>query len=157
MRIKKFKITSEKKYEVHYQKKSTKGWDDHIMISAEEPSPELLQSLDDLPPHLACICELPTGDWQVNPYTIKGLSFSYGGENETLGVTVTFTRTLRYKNSPLNLNAPHMIEESYSESGDDKHVMNTELLNTIYAIMSHVQEYLDGKRAQLSLFVEKVV
>ena len=152
-RLKKFKITPENRFEVHHQKtNSLGGWDDHVMISKEDPDPELFRLLDDLDPYLSEICEFAEHDYYKNPYKVRGLSFSYGGEDEVMGVTVSFQRTLRLSNSPLNLNTPHMIEEPYSADGDDTQVMSYDMLITIKQIMEQAIGYLDGKRAQKNLF-----
>lgn len=154
IRFTKIKITSDEKIQLEYQKKNGPYWDEFVMKSAEEALPSFYRAFDNFPQHVEAVCELPEGDHQTHPYEIKSFKFSYGGDAEVMGVTITASRTLVNSNSPLNLNTPHMIESPYSEGGDDTQVMSDDMLSCIYILTDEAQKYLDGERAQGNLFQE---
>jgi hypothetical protein len=153
-RFKKIKKTSTDKIHIEYEKMNKNGeWDAYSMTSAQEPAPSFDHALDNLIPHIEEMCELPEKDHQVHPYTVRGVSLSYGGENETLGVTITATRALDHSNSPLVLNSPHKISEPYAEGSDETQVMSDDCLIDLQILFNEARDYLDGKRAQADLFV----
>lgn len=156
IRFKKVKKTSDDKIHVEYERMNDQGqWDEHSMKSNQQPAPSFDLALDNLIPHVEEMCELPEGDHQQFPYTVRGVSFSYGGENETLGATITVTRSLRNSNSPLVLNTPHKIEEPYAEGADETQVMTTDCLIDLKTLQAEADSYLNGKRAQKDMFAEQ--
>lgn len=130
------------------------GWDEYSMKSAEEPAPSFEHALDDLAPHVEQMCELTTNDHQVHPYTVRGVSFSYGGDHDVMGATITAERTLTNSNSPLILNTPHKIAEPYAEGSDETQVMTNDCLIDLERLQNEAEDYLEGKRAQMDMFNE---
>lgn len=156
IRFKKIKKTSDDKIHIEYEKKNELGgWDEYSMKSAEEPHPSFERALDDLAPHVETVCEMPEGDYQAHSYKVRGVSFSYGGQLDTKGVTITAARTLLHSNSPLVLNTPHMIEEPYGEGSDETQVMSSDMLIDIGRLENEARDYMDGKRAQMDMFAEE--
>lgn len=154
-RFTKIKRTSEGKIYIEYQVMNKQGyWDDFSMKSFDEPTPSFDRAFDAMIPHVIEMCEMPENDHTDHPYTIKGFSMSYSGDNDTLGVTMTTTRALEESNTPLVLNTPHKIKEPYVEGGDDTQVMGGECLQALQAVFAEAQDYLDGKRKQGDLFAE---
>lgn len=153
VRFKKIKKTSDDKIQIEYEKKNETGlWDEHSMKSNQEPLPSFDRALDNLIPHVGEMCELPEGDHQIHPYSVRGVSFSFGGVNDTLGATITATRTLDNSNSPLVLNTPHKIEEPYTEGSDDTQLMTDDCYSDLMILCNEAQKYLDGQRAQMDMF-----
>lgn len=155
MRFKKIKITSDDKIKLQYEEMNKLGtWDSFSMTSAEQPVPNFLMALDNLIPHVEEMCELPDGDHQIHPYNVRGISFSYVGEKDTMGATITATRTLNRSNSPLILNSPHKISEPYADGADDTQLMTADCLIDIQQVIERAKDYLNGERAQTDLFTE---
>ena len=156
IRFKKIKKNSDDKIHLQYEKPNRNGgWDEYSMKSGEEPKPSFERALDNLIPHVEEMCELPYKDHQVHPYTIRGVSFSYGGDNDTMGATITAERSLTSSNSPLILNTPHKIEDPYAEGADDTQVMTTDCLLDLQTLMDEAEDFLDGERAQMDMFNEE--
>lgn len=156
LRFKKIKKTSDDKIHIEYEKKNQTGkWDEHSMKSNQEPLPAFLHALDNLVPHVEEMCELPDKDHQIHPYTVRGVSFSYGGDNDTMGATITATRSLKNSNSPLVLNSPHKIEEAYADGADETQVMTRDCYNDLMILCDEAEKYLNGKRAQMDMFGEE--
>lgn len=153
IRFKKIKITSDDKINLEYENLNKQGnWDEHTMKSAAEPLPSFHHALDNLIPHVVDICELPKGDNLSHSYTVKGVSLSYGGENEVMGATITATRSLAFANSPLVLNTPHKAEDVYSPGGGEDMLLTDECVADLYKLIDEAEKYLSGKRAQADLF-----
>lgn len=155
IRFKKIKKTSEGKIHLEYEKTNQQGkWDEHSMKSAQQPAPSFDKALEKLIPHVQEMCELPKDDHTFHPYEVRGVSFSYAGENETMGATITATRKLNHSNAPLVLNTPHKIEEPYADGADDLQVMTTDCLIDLVSLQDEAEAYLNGKRKQADLFAE---
>lgn len=152
IRMKKVKVTKEKKIMMVYEKK-VKGFfqDEYQFTSSEEAIPEFYQALAALTVDVAEICEFPEGYEQK--IRVRGVSFSYGGENETLGATISASLHLRYSNSDLNINTPHKIEDYYNGiSGDEFQLLPEECVKRLYEVIQQCEEYIQGRRAQGNLF-----
>lgn len=155
-RFKKIKITSDDKLHIEYEKQNDLGtYDEYAMKSSEEALPSMYHAFDNLIPHVVEICELPDGDNLQHVYTIKGVSFSYGGDDEVMGATITATRALKNTNAPLVLNTPHKPQYAYADGADDSNCLTSECVEDLLLLCDEAQKFLDGKRAQTSLFDEQ--
>ena len=155
IRFKKIKITSDDKIHFEYEKMNKNGdWDTHTMTSSQLARPELYHALDNLIPHIVVICELPVEDHLQHAYTMKGVSFSYGGDEDVMGVTMTATRSLDESNAPLVLNTPHKPADSYSPGADETNLLPYECVKDLRLLCERAEDYLAGKRAQADLFDE---
>src|SRR3990167_11028779 len=147
MRFNKIKFDSEKqKWAFLYEIMRSGGTSDEFSIaSKDEPRQALKDCLDGLKKFGIEICELPD-DWKSR-LTIKGVSFSYAGENDVMGVTITALAELEHSNSPLVLNTPHKIAEFYGETGDEKQLMPEGLAEILDELQEEAEKYVNGERA----------
>ena len=153
IRFKKIKITSDDKIHLEYEKMNENGdWDTHTMTSSQLARPEFYHALDNLIPRVVDICELPDEDHLQHAYTMKGVSFSYGGDEDVMGATITATRSLDESNAPLVLNTPHKPSESYSGGDDELNLLPYDCVKDLRLLCDCAEDYLAGKRAQASLF-----
>ena len=152
MRIKKIKVTSDKKVSVAYEKISKTGiWDEYTFTCSEAPRPELLTALSKLAPHVIEMCELPTS--YLTRIDVRSVSFSYGGEKEVMGATITSQMKLEDSYSNLNLNTPHKASDSYSDApADEKQLLSDDCISDLGHLCEEVELYIDGERAQGKLF-----
>ena len=152
MRIKKIKITSDKKVSVAYEKISKTGiWDEYTFTCSELPRPELLTTLSNLAPHVIEMCELPES--YVTKIDVRSVSFSYGGEKEVMGATITSQMKLERSNCNLNLNTPHKASDSYSDApADEKQLLSDNCISDLDHLCEEVELYINGERAQARLF-----
>ena len=155
MRIKKFKITKEQKVYLMYQIKSAAGsWNKYSITCAEEAHPALYNALGSLTKYVVELCELPKN--YISRIKVKGVSFSYGGENDTMGATIISTMSLENSNTSLNLITPHKIEAFYSgDSGDPKQLLPDECMDALHKLIQECDEYIKGHRAQGEPYFQK--
>ena len=154
MRFKKIKITSDEKIHLEYEKINKKHeWDDFSMTSSEKALPEFYEALTDLAKFVCEMCELP--DTDIGRIKVRGVSFSYAGENDTMGAVITAQKELIHSNCPLNINTPHKTEDFYAENGDEKQLLPTGCVEFLNAICGKAERYLSGERSQMNLFQEE--
>ena len=152
-RIKKIKFTSTDKISIQYEKINSKlsTWDEYSMTCADLPRPQLRTAMQDLGPQVIEMCELPKN--YLDRITVTGVSFSYGGEKEVMGATITSQMKLSFSNCDLNLNTPHKASESYNEyEADPKQLLTDECVDALYILCDEIKLYINGERAQVSMF-----
>jgi hypothetical protein len=155
MRFKKIKMTKEGKIQMEYEIKNQKGGMDEFSFScAEEPKSSFVVALSDLRQDVLGMCELP--DDYLDRIRVSGISFSYGGENETMGAVIIASMILHQSNTSLNLNTPHKIEEFYGETGDKLQLLNEPCVGRIKTLIFEAGDYVKGIRAQRNLFNQKI-
>jgi phage terminase small subunit len=69
-----------------------------------------------------------------------------------MGAGVTALVSLKTCNAPLVINTPHLPREPYVEDDEECPVMEAHWAAAIEAVLIEAERYLDGKRAQGSLF-----
>lgn len=153
MRFKKIKMSKGKiclEWEIENKKKD---WDQFSLACIDEPRPEFHEALQALVVDMVSICELPE-DYGKR-ILITGCSFSYAGENSVMGCTITAQMYLSKSNVALNLNTPHKSSEPYSEGGDASQCLSEDCIERLTYLMLEAEDYVNGKRAQGELFVDK--
>ena len=153
-KINKIKITKSGRINIEYKQYNTNAdtWDEYTLTCADAPRPELIKALQNLDKHVIDICELPIN--YKDRILVTGVSFSYGGENETMGAVIISQMKLEHSNCNLNLNTTHKISESYTpdQQIDPKHLLSDECVRDLYKLIEEVNLYIDGERAQIRLF-----
>lgn len=153
IRWRKIKLTSDGKITLEYSTSRDLDWDDFSFTCSQQALPEFYAAFDSLAHHMVEMCELPRQDIQENRVKVRGVSFSYGGENEVMGATLTGIRTLLHSHSPLNLNTPHKASEPYTEGpGDSKALLHDDCVDDLKALCREAERYLNGERQQVDLF-----
>lgn len=157
IRIKKVKSSSENRVEITYQKKSqTDAWNDFSLSCVEKAEPAFYISLAALAEDVVEMCELPA-DYQER-INVRGVSFSYGGDKEVMGATISAGMRLEHSNCPLNLNTPHKASESYNDGeADVKQLLSGDCVERLWKLQEMAERYVDGVRAQGNLFGESTV
>lgn len=122
--------------------------DEHELASGDKPLPALQEALHALREHVAEICDLPAA-W-CNDLQIRGVSCSYAGDEETLGVTITCLKALESASSPLVLNTPHIPVEPFGDSP----CLSEACEIAILTLEKEAFRYVDGHREQTDLFVK---
>ena len=152
MRIKKIKITSDNKIKVAYEKRNKIGWDEYSFACSDEPRPELYTALKALAPHVIEMCELPED--YLPRIDVRGVTYSYGGENEVMGATIVSQMKLENSYVKLNLNTPHKASEPYSENSppDEMQLLTDDCIDALEELCEEVNLYIEGERAQQTLF-----
>jgi len=128
---------------------------------AEAADPAFYESFDGLGAHVADLLEM-TPEWGQK-FHAKGVSFSWrenaGGDTDRrgaiMGAVVTGQINIKKANSPLLINTPHVPEQPYSAESPEP-TLSVEFIIQLEEVMLQAEYYLDGKRAQVSLFEKGV-
>jgi hypothetical protein len=142
IRWRKIKVTPEQKVFLEYQVKRGKQWDDHTFQCSDMGLESFYDAFKALAEHVQEICELPEEDLIDLRLTVKGVTFTYGGERDTPGAVLTGSRKLKFSNTPLNLVTPHKTVEPYGEGQDED----------MKVLQAEAERYLNGERQQVDLF-----
>ena len=132
------------------------GANEYSMKCNEMPRAEFVQALIDLQEEVIQMCELP--DEYLKRITVKSVSLNYGGKRETMGATITASMELYNSNAPLNLNTPNKPVEPYNNEADyddemlEKMCLSEACIEKLNILINEANLYVDGKRAQGSLF-----
>jgi hypothetical protein len=155
MRFKKIKRTKEGKVQMEYEERNQKGgWDEFSFSCSDEPKPEFILALNALDEDVLSMCELPPE--YLGRLRVSGVSFSFGGEKETMGAVLIAQMILNKSNTNLNLNTPHKTEEFYGETGDENQLLSPECVSRINRLLEQAEDYVKGIRAQGNLFNQKI-
>lgn len=148
MRINKVKVTKAGKIHIEYQERKGDSWDDYSMKCSERALPKFYELFGELKQHMNDICEFP--EEFVDRLTVRGVSFSYGGEREVMGAVLSGFLTLNMSVAPLNINTPHKIQEPYSEKAEpiEEMLLSDELVNLLTDLQKETIRYIKGERAQ---------
>ena len=118
MRIKKAKVTAENKILMIYEQWSKTGqWDEYQFTCSEEARPEFYKAMEDLRENVIEMCELPEN--YLERIKVRGVSFRYGGPDETMGATISAAMSLEKSYPNLNINTPHKASAMYNEDTPD--------------------------------------
>lgn len=151
MRIIKVKQTRESKVYIEYERINARGeYDTFTMCCGDEPAASFIESFEALRPHALALLEL---DEEETRLIIKGVSFSYSGDDDIMGATIIGARKLYESNTDMNFTTPHKFESytSGGEDGDPRQLLSSECVSALRTVQEEALRYIDGHRAQLSL------
>ena len=125
------------KMEVTY-KSTNKGGDNEVLMTSKDlPTPEYMDEWNKLAKHATTICELESKSEDIR---VTGVSISI--KDEEMKVGLISHKKIEASNSPLNLNAPQITEESMPDG----------LQDLVEKLMDMTKKYIKGERAQQTLF-----
>jgi len=151
-RITRFKINKAGKVRCEYEiARGEEEFDEYGFTSKDKPVPELENKFKEFGEYVDDICELNLEEHQMYRLEVRGFSFSYAGDKEVMGCTITAIKKLSNSNSPLILNTPHKIAEFYSDHGSEKQLMPDGMYDDLKELCELIQKYIDGERAQEKL------
>lgn len=122
----------------------------HELTSYDPPEPEFEEALQELIPDVLALLELPEGYGE--DMDVTGLSISYSGDSDRMGVVVTCQKELTDANSPLVLNTPHMKEEDPEDPNPGQ--MTRRMKKRVEGVQGRASRYVNGFRSQQDLFGE---
>ncbi len=155
MRITKVRITKLGRISMSYEQ-GTNHQDEYSFTCSEEAKPSFYEAMEVLAEHVIDMCELP--EEYVERITIRGVSFSYGGEAEIMGAVISASMKLENSYQELNLTTPHKASAMYSPGtpDDDMQLLTGECIDALETLQAECEAYIKGDRAQGSLFEEAV-
>jgi hypothetical protein len=156
MRINKAKITKYNQIAIVYQDGLGNG-DEYSLTCRDKARPEFYEAMTALAEHVIEMCELP--DDYLERITVRGVSFSYGGENNTMGAVISASMELKESYQPLNLTTPHKASAMYNPGtpDDEKQLLTGDCIDALEALQKECEAYIKGEREQGSLFCEAEV
>ncbi len=155
IRWKKIKITNENKVYLEYsESRPHEMWDDFTFTCSDQGKAEFYEAFKAMAWHVVEMCELPHEDLEKMKIIVKGVSLSYGGDRDTMGLVISGARKLERSSSPLNLVTPHKPCEPYSEGQerDTNGMLSEECVDDLKALIVQAERYLAGERLQVNLF-----
>jgi hypothetical protein len=152
MRIKKFKVTKYNQISMVYEQGSM-NQDEYSFTCSEKARPEFYVAMAVLAEHVIDMCELPED--YMERIKVRGVSYSYGGEKEVMGATISAGMKLYESNQALNINTPHKATDSYSDApAQDSQLLGNDCIKALMVLQAECKAYIQGDRAQGSLFSE---
>lgn len=151
MRIRKVKITKYNQIHMVYDAGPGNG-DEYQFTCRDKARPEFYSALEAMAEHVIEMCELP--DRYLDRITVRGVSYSYGGENDTMGATISAAMELEESYQPLNLVTPHKASSMYNPDtpDDDRQLLTGDCIAALETLRDECELYIKGERAQGSLF-----
>lgn len=111
-RIKKVKLTGDNKIVLEFEKPVQEGIFDQYRVVSEEPAaPSFYHAMKALAIHVADLCELPES--YAGRLTIKGVAYTFKGEEQVMGATMTAAMDLHRTKGTITLNTPHKPSKPY--------------------------------------------
>jgi hypothetical protein len=144
----------------HYQKTEDDKAVDHVVIKYHEDdkeiilhktaraAPEFYRAFDDLSPHVCQIGEF--AEHEKDRTRVSGMSVAYHTDkegNKTMAVIFTAKRRLVASPQPLTFNTP----AKYDNHPDPDQKMGPECLILVRQVIAAADEYIDGKREQVTM------
>ncbi|MCB1305684.1 MAG: hypothetical protein KDK37_15460, partial [Leptospiraceae bacterium] len=102
IRFRKIKYTGEPlRVSLVWEKQNGDSWDEYSMSSLDQPHSDFVAALQGLVPSVIEICEWNPEDEENEFYrhSIRGVTLGYGGENETMGASISSMRALKNSNT----------------------------------------------------------
>ena len=152
MRIKKVKITKYNQISIVYED-GPDNFDEYSLTCREQARPEFYAAMEALAEHVIDMCELPES--YLDRITVRGVSYSYGGEAEVMGAVISASMKLENSYQPLNLTTPHKASAMYNPEtpDDDMQLLTGDCIDALETLQAECISYIEGDRAQGSLFV----
>ncbi len=135
---------------LEFEKPNGGDYDNFIIKSNDKPAPSFHTALQALAQDVIEMCELPV-DYRER-IVVKGVSFSYGGEKEVMGATLTAIMKLEDSVVPLNLNTPHKAREFYAKDGDPRQLLDSACARRLDALIIEAEQFVRGVRQQTDMF-----
>lgn len=153
MRIKKVKITKYSQIAMIYES-GLANRDEYSFTCHDQARPEFYEAMEAMKEHVLDLCELPED--YLERITIRGVSFSYGGDNDTMGAVISAAMALENSYQALNIVTPHKASAMYCPDtpDDEKQLLSGECVEALEALQTECEAYIKGDRAQGSLFSE---
>lgn len=138
---------------IRFEVPRTEGVDEYEMNCTDAPKPALTKALSALRKHVAEICQFT--QLYVGDMEIRGVSFSYGGDDRVMGATITALKKLSTANAPLVVNTPHLPSAPYTDEDEAMTLLlSADCTDDLRQLQAEVLAYIDGQREQLDLLAE---
>ena len=148
------KITKYNQIHMVYEQGPGNG-DKYSLTCREKARPEFYEALTAMAEHVLDMCELPES--YLDRIQVRGVSYSYGGDNDTMGAVISASMDLEKSYQALNLVTPHKASAMYCPDtpDDEMQLLTGDCIDALEALMAECERYIQGDRAQGKLFAEE--
>lgn len=157
-RIRKVKCTKDDKIVIEFEKSVRDGYDKYRFTSEESAAPSFYDAMKALVIHSVALCELPES--YVKRVTMLGVTFTYKGDDEIMGATMSAVMELYHSDSVIPLNTPHKpsipYEANATEPYGDK-ALPEKCVEALWELDRQAQLYINSERGQITLNFDQVV
>lgn len=138
-------------YQVERVVNDIPDYDEFILNCVDKPLPAFELAMLGLRKHVLEICEMQVDDTEIMKVKVKGVSFSYSGD-DVMGATISASKTLASSNAPLIINTPHKFDQPHNENQGTEMCLSDDCVSVLVELLEQAEKYLDGERAQLEMF-----
>jgi len=151
----KVKKTVTGKITVVYQVKRTdrEDWDEFSVSSWDDATISFTGALNGLVVDVLEILELPKA--YSGSLRLSGVSFSYAGEEGTMGAVITGIKTVSTAHAPFVMNTPYLPSKDLSDEGGQP-VLSERQVEHLEVMAAEALDYAKGKRKQMEFPLQGV-
>lgn len=132
-----------------YNERTTE-WDKHTLVCKDPPREEFKERLQVMANHVTEICEFEQG--ATKKIVVNGITISYSNDNNYL--VIMALKELNNSKSPMVINTPAR-PATPNGACTKEYCMSNELSRDLSALEEEAWRYIEGDRAQASLFADK--
>lgn len=111
---------------------------------------DFYDTLAGLKPYVIEMLEIRESD--INRVIVKGATFKQTKEG-IMGVVLLVERAMNHSVTPVRMDTPHYIAESYTEDGDEENILTEECVLLLRQLRNEAQNYISGSVDQISMDV----
>lgn len=153
IRIKKVKLNKDARIVMEYEKLVNDAYDRYRFISSEEAMPSFYNALKALGIHATELCELPES--YVKRIEMRSVTFTYKGDEDIMGATMSSVMHLDHSESVISLNTPHKPSIPYDPNATEPYgdkCLSEKCVEALWNLERECQSYIKGERSQIKLF-----
>jgi hypothetical protein len=91
---------------------------------------------------------LEIDEGEITRVTVKGASFKRTKEG-IMGVVILIERAMNHTTTPLRIETPHYIAESYSEDGGEENILHEDCVVVLKKLKSEAVKYVERVADQI--------
>lgn len=152
-RIKKVKLVGGDKIVLEFEKPVQEGFFDQYRIVSEEPAaPSFYDAMKALAVHAAELCELPES--YAKRLTVKCVAYTFKGEEQVMGATMTAAMDLHRTKGAITLNTPHKPSRPYEINAKEPYgdkALSATCVAALWELERQAKLYINGLRGQVTL------
>jgi hypothetical protein len=119
--------------------------------SNRTPQQKFYDALAEIKPFTIDMLEIDEGE--ITRVTVKGATFKRTKEG-IMGVAILIERAMNHAKTPLRIETPHYIAESYSEDGDEENILNPDCVIVLSKLKKEATAYVNGAADQIEADLE---
>jgi hypothetical protein len=119
--------------------------------SNRDAQQEFYNALAELRPHAIDMLEIDESE--ITRVQVKGATFKRTKEG-IMGVAILCERAMNHSLTPLRIETPHYIAESYSEDGSEENILAEDCVAILTKLKKEAVEYVNGATDQIAMDIK---